>query len=63
MFSRDAIADAQRIVHGVFAPTPQLAWPLLDRRLGATAWVKHENHTPVSSTSTPCAGVSRGAAA
>jgi threonine dehydratase len=28
-------------------PTPQQRWPLLDQRLGAAAWVKHENHTPV----------------
>ena len=28
-------------------PTPHQRWPLLDQRLGATAWVKHENHTAV----------------
>src|SRR6478672_11946332 len=27
-------------------PTPAHAWPLLSTRLGATAIVKHENHTP-----------------
>lgn len=27
--------------------TPQQLWPLLSERLGAEAWVKHENHTPV----------------
>jgi threonine dehydratase len=27
-------------------PTPARAWPLLSERLGATAIVKHENHTP-----------------
>ena len=27
-------------------PTPAHAWPLLSERLGATAIVKHENHTP-----------------
>jgi threonine dehydratase len=47
MFSPDSLADAQRIVRGVFAPTPQQAWPLLDQRVGANVWVKHENHTPV----------------
>jgi len=47
MFTRDSIADAQRIVHSAFAPTPQQQWPLLNRRLGAEVWVKHENHTPV----------------
>jgi threonine dehydratase len=28
-------------------PTPAYAWPLLSERLGATAIVKHENHTPI----------------
>jgi len=28
-------------------PTPAHAWPLLSERLGATAIVKHENHTPI----------------
>ncbi len=47
MFTREAIADAQAIVQRTFAPTPQQRWPLLDQRLGARVWVKHENHTPV----------------
>jgi len=47
MFSHDAIADAQRVVRSAFAPTPQQTWPLLDRRVGASVWIKHENHTPV----------------
>ncbi len=40
----DAAADT---VHEVVPPTPQYAWPLLARRVGAEVWVKHENHTPV----------------
>ena len=47
MFTREAIAQAQAIVRHAFAPTPQQRWPLLDQRLGARVWVKHENHTPV----------------
>ncbi|HEY2927286.1 threonine dehydratase [Piscinibacter sp.] len=47
MFSREAIESAQRLVAAVFAPTPQQRWPLLDRRVGAQVWVKHENHSPV----------------
>jgi threonine dehydratase len=27
-------------------PTPQQVWPLLSEAVGATLWVKHENHTP-----------------
>lgn len=45
--SRDAIVAAASIVREAMAPTPQQCWPLLSERLGAEAWVKHENHTPV----------------
>jgi len=41
------IATARAIVAPVQPPTPTLRWPLLDARLGARAWVKHENHTRV----------------
>jgi threonine dehydratase len=27
--------------------TPQYSWPLINDRLGAEVWIKHENHTPV----------------
>jgi len=43
----DGLIDAMRIVREFMPPTPQQRWPLLDQRLGAAAWVKHENHTPV----------------
>ncbi|MCE2917668.1 MAG: threonine dehydratase [Rubrivivax sp.] len=45
--SPDEIARAQALVRAALPPTPQYAWPLLGQRLGATAWVKHENHLPV----------------
>jgi threonine dehydratase len=45
--SPDALDAARRIVHAAMPPTPQQRWPLLERRLGAEVWVKHENHTPV----------------
>jgi threonine dehydratase len=41
------IEDAQAIVYRSMPPTPQYTWPLINERLGAEAWVKHENHTPV----------------
>lgn len=41
------IASARAVVAAVQPPTPTLRWPLLDARLGARAWVKHENHTRV----------------
>ena len=45
--SKDEIETARAIVAAVQPPTPTLRWPLLDARLGARAWVKHENHTRV----------------
>ncbi|RQP24121.1 threonine dehydratase [Piscinibacter terrae] len=47
MFQRDSLEQARTIVRATFAPTPQQMWPLLNQRLGANVWVKHENHTPV----------------
>lgn len=38
---------AASLVYAAMPPTPQYAWPLLSRRVGADVWVKHENHTPV----------------
>jgi len=42
-----AIESAAALVHRHVPPTPQYCWPLLAQRLGAEAWVKHENHTAV----------------
>ncbi len=47
MFSLDELEAAAGTVHGVMAPTPQYAWPLLGERAGCEVWVKHENHTPI----------------
>jgi threonine dehydratase len=46
VFDLSALEEAARLVHAVFPPTPQFAWPLLAARTGAEVWVKHENHTP-----------------
>jgi threonine dehydratase len=45
----DTLEAAAAFVHTVVPPTPQYAWPLLARRLGAELWLKHENHTPIGS--------------
>lgn len=45
-FTADEVEESMRVVREVVPPTPQFAWPLLARRVGATVWVKHENHTP-----------------
>src|SRR5215831_14366056 len=41
------IRAAQDLVYSVIPPTPQLAWPLINERLGTEVWIKHENHTPI----------------
>lgn len=41
------IQQAQDVLYRFMQPTPQYTWPLLNQRLGAEVWVKHENHTPV----------------
>jgi len=41
------LESAAAIVYGAMPATPQYSWPLLNQALGATAWIKHENHTPV----------------
>src|SRR5580698_4373858 len=46
MFDLRQLEQAQAIVGAAMPPTPAYAWPLLSERLGATAIVKHENHTP-----------------
>ena len=43
----DQIHEAQNIVYRFMPPTPQYSWPLINQRLGAEAWIKHENHTSV----------------
>jgi threonine dehydratase len=45
--SLDRIREAQTVVYRHMPPTPQYSWPLINQRLGAEAWIKHENHTPV----------------
>jgi threonine dehydratase len=42
-----SIESAAALVHRHVPPSPQYNWPLLSQRLGAEAWVKHENHSPV----------------
>jgi threonine dehydratase len=46
MFSLEEIRLAHDLVLGALRPTPAIAWPLLERRLGAEVVVKHENHQP-----------------
>jgi threonine dehydratase len=46
MFDLQQLERAHEIVAAAMPPTPAYAWPLLSARLGATAIVKHENHTP-----------------
>lgn len=45
--SLDQIREAQSMIYRHMGATPQYSWPLINQRLGAEAWIKHENHTPV----------------
>ncbi len=47
MFSLEEIESAAQVIYKEFQATPQYQWGLLSQRLGATCWLKHENHTPV----------------
>jgi threonine dehydratase len=46
MLSLQDVEQAAAVVYAAMPPTPQYAWPLLAKRTGCEAWVKHENHTP-----------------
>ena len=46
MFSLSELERAADLVHVHLSATPQIAWPLLRKRIGAEVWVKHENHLP-----------------
>lgn len=41
-----SLQAAAALVYQAMPATPQYAWPLLQGRVGAELWVKHENHTP-----------------
>lgn len=45
-FTLSDLDRATALVRRHMAPTPQYAWPLLGRAVGAEVWVKHENTTP-----------------
>ena len=46
MFSLSELEAAAGLVRTQVPPSPQINWPLLDQRTGATVFVKHENHNP-----------------
>ncbi len=41
------IESAAQLIYRSMPATPQYSWPLVNARVGAEVWVKHENHTPV----------------
>jgi threonine dehydratase len=45
--SLDQIHAAQTLIYRYMPATPQYSWPLINARMGAETWIKHENHTPV----------------
>lgn len=42
----EELESSAKLVYRSMPATPQYRWPLLEKRIGATVWVKHENHTP-----------------
>ena len=46
MFSLAELTLAAELVHEHVPATPRISWPLLNQRVGAEVWVKHENHLP-----------------
>jgi len=40
------LESAAELIYRSMPATPQYRWPLLDERVGAAVWVKHENHGP-----------------
>ncbi|TAL54385.1 threonine dehydratase [Pandoraea sp.] len=42
----DELEAAASLVYRQMQPTPQYVWPQISQHLGATVWLKHENHTP-----------------
>lgn len=46
---RAEIEQIAPVVDRLAPPTPQYTWPLLNARLGCELWVKHDNHTAISS--------------
>ena len=45
--SLDQIREARSVLYRFMPATPQYSWALVNERLGAETWIKHENHTPV----------------
>ncbi len=42
----EAIETAAGLVYESLQASPQISWPLLNKRCGLEVWVKHENHNP-----------------
>ncbi len=45
IFTKDELEVAAQLVHAHIPATPQFVWPQICEKVGATVWIKHENHT------------------
>jgi len=52
LFDKSEIEEAAEFVHRQIPATPQYIWPQICALVGATVWVKHENHTPTGAFKT-----------
>lgn len=46
LFDAAELRAAADLVHRQMLPTPQHVWPLINEKVGAEVWIKHENHAP-----------------
>jgi threonine dehydratase len=47
--SLEEIESVAPMINLVVPPTPVFEWPLLNKRVGGSLWVKHDNHTAIGS--------------
>ena len=46
MFTKEKIESAAQYIYQYMTATPQYSWPQINKRVGCSVIVKHENHTP-----------------
>ncbi|OUS17280.1 hypothetical protein A9Q97_01750 [Rhodospirillales bacterium 47_12_T64] len=47
MFTKEQLESAAQYIYQHMSATPQYSWPQINKRVGCSVIVKHENHTPI----------------
>ncbi len=47
MFTKEQIESAAQYIYQYMSATPQYSWPQINKQVGCSVVVKHENHTPI----------------